>query len=110
MLKESEHIKVILERVLKEIGILEILDAIYTNTLGQTKPFLNLTELSEYLKLSKHSIYSLVSRGELPVYKRTRHLMFSRKEIDRWVLDKKYKVHSKKEIKSMASIQQLRAK
>jgi excisionase family DNA binding protein len=105
-----EQIGSILRRVLIDLGIPELLENIENNTLQNSKPFMNIDELSGYLKLSKHSIYSLVSRGELPVFKRTRHLMFSREEIDRWVLDKKYKVHSNKEVISMASIHQLKAK
>ena len=109
-MSHPEHIGEVLERVLIKYNIIEKLEAIHANTIKQSKPFLDINELSEYLNFSKHSIYSFVSKGELPVYKRTRHLMFSREEIDRWVLDKKYKVHSNKEVKSMASIQQLRAK
>jgi excisionase family DNA binding protein len=108
--KNVEQIGSILKRVLIDLGILELLENIHGNTIQNSKPFMNIDELSEYLKLSKHSIYSLVSRGELPVFKRTRHLMFSRSEIDNWILDKRYKIRSKKEVESMASMKLMNGK
>ena len=48
-MSEFEHISTILERVLEKNGILKLLESIHANTLKESKPFMNLDELSEYL-------------------------------------------------------------
>lgn len=47
----------------------------------QLEELLNITQAAEFLKLSVPTIYSKVSRGELPVMKRAKRLYFSQKEL-----------------------------
>ena len=50
----------------------------------QSKP-MNLTEVAEYLSVSKQCIYNLSSRGEIPHYKPNgKRLYFRKSEIDAW--------------------------
>ena len=45
---------------------------------------LTLTELQEYLKIPKPTLYSLAQRGDIPAAKVGRHWRFKRAEIKRW--------------------------
>jgi excisionase family DNA binding protein len=67
------------------------------------KPFLNLNEASDYLGLSKHSIYSYTSRGVIPHYKTGRKIYFSIEELNKWILNKENKIRSMDEIESLAA-------
>ena len=51
---------------------------------------LTLDELSEYLKVSKSSLYKLVQAGKVPGTKVGKHWRFRKETIDRW-LDEKEK-------------------
>jgi excisionase family DNA binding protein len=47
----------------------------------QKEKLLSIEEAAEFLNLKVPTIYSKVSRGELPVMKRSKRLYFSRKEL-----------------------------
>lgn len=47
----------------------------------QLERLLTITEASEFLNLTVPTIYSKVSKGELPVMKRSKRLYFSRSEL-----------------------------
>ena len=51
---------------------------------------------SQYLGLALSTIYTMTSRREIPHFKRGRHLMFKRSELDKWVEEGKRK--TKREI------------
>jgi excisionase family DNA binding protein len=98
-MSEFEHISTILKRVFEEYGILEKLEAIHANTLKESKPFFDISEVSAYLNISKHTIYSYCSLGVIPHFKTGKKLWFSREEIDSWVLNRQNKRKSNDEIK-----------
>ena len=58
---------------------------------AQKDAILTLDELSEYLKVSKSTLYKLVQKGEVPGNKVGKHWRFRRETIDCW-LDKKGKL------------------
>lgn len=62
----------------------------------QSKKLLNLEELSTYIGFAKGSIYNLVSRNEIPYYKRGSKIYFDREEIDTWI--RSFKVLSADEL------------
>jgi len=51
---------------------------------------MTLTELIDYLPIaySRGTIYQYVGKGKIPVYKRNKPLLFSKKQIDKWFNDK----------------------
>lgn len=49
---------------------------------SNTKPFLNVKETADYLNLAVPTIYSKVSRGELPFIKRGKKLYFSSSDLE----------------------------
>jgi excisionase family DNA binding protein len=49
---------------------------------------LTIEELSDYLKISKSSLYKLVQDGNLPGLKIGRHWRFQKAVIDQWMKDK----------------------
>ncbi len=51
----------------------------------QSENFLTIQEAAELLNLSVPTIYSKVSRGELPVMKRSKRLYFSRSELLKYI-------------------------
>jgi excisionase family DNA binding protein len=54
--------------------------------------FFSIDELSEYLKISKSSIYGFVHRKKIPYYKFSRSLNFKKTEIDLWINSKKTEI------------------
>ena len=83
-----------------------ILEKIHEVSLADNRsfrPFIDLEEATSYLNLSKHSIYSLTSRNEIPYYKRGRKIYFSIDELNNWVLQKENKIRSRDEIESLAA-------
>jgi len=53
------------------------------------KDLMNLSEVSEFLSLKKPTIYSKVSRGEIPYMKDKHRLYFSRKELTEFLKGKR---------------------
>ena len=54
-------------------------------TVPSTKPFLNVKETAEFLNLAVPTIYSKVSKGELPYKKRGKKLYFSVQELGEYI-------------------------
>jgi excisionase family DNA binding protein len=46
---------------------------------------LTIDELSDYLKISKSTLYKLVREGKIPCQKVGRHWRFRKEAIDRWL-------------------------
>ncbi len=46
---------------------------------------LTIDELSDYLKISKSTLYKLVREGKIPCQKIGRHWRFRKEAIDRWL-------------------------
>lgn len=51
----------------------------------QPDEVMSITELSEYLKVSRSTLYKLVQAGRVPGQKVGRHWRFRRETIDRWL-------------------------
>lgn len=49
--------------------------------------FLSVKELSDYLSISESLVRKLVKKGELPHNRLGAKILFSKSEIDRWLLD-----------------------
>ena len=58
-----------------------------------SEDLVSITQIAEFLHLSKATIYSKVSRRELPYYKLNKRLFFSKKEIKKLILENKGKTH-----------------
>jgi len=65
---------------------------------------LTIQEAAKFLNLSVPTIYSKVSRGELPVMKRTKRLYFSRKELLNYVKAGRKKTNTEIEAKANSYI------
>jgi len=48
---------------------------------------MNISQLSEYIKLDKQTIYGLTSNREIPFTKPTGKLLFIKSDIDKWLMD-----------------------
>jgi excisionase family DNA binding protein len=46
---------------------------------------MTISDLAEYLQVSKSSLYKLVQSGQIPGYKVGKHWRFRRLTIDRWL-------------------------
>lgn len=93
---------------ISEKRLLSRLDRIEKMVLLREKPFLSLAECSDYLGISRNTIYQLTSKQKIPHYKIGKRLMFKVSDVDLWVLDKKNKVYSMKEIDTKVSTDLLR--
>jgi excisionase family DNA binding protein len=58
--------------------------------------YLNLTEVADYLKMSKSTIYKWCGNGQIPYIKTGKLLLFKKDAIDSW-LDQ-YNVPSKEQV------------
>jgi len=47
--------------------------------------FLDITEAACFLKLKKSTLYQLVFKRQIPFYKRTKKLLFSKSDLIEWV-------------------------
>ena len=52
---------------------------------------LTIEDLSDYLKISKSTLYKLVREGSIPCQKIGRHWRFRKEAIDRWLEDSSVK-------------------
>lgn len=73
------------------------------NKESKKAPFISLAEASEYLGLSKATLYSYTHKKVLPFYKlRGRKIYFTRKDLDNFILNDLNLVKSKQQIESEA--------
>ena len=56
---------------------------------------MTIQELSEYLKVSKSTLYKLAQKGSLPGQKVGKHWRFHRDVIDRWLASRLDKIREK---------------
>lgn len=64
--------------------------------------FLNIQEAAEFLSLSVPTMYSKVSKGELPVMKRSKRLYFSSTELLKYIKDGRKKSNAEIEAEAEA--------
>lgn len=66
-----------------------------------TLPWLDIQQTADYLHLSTHTVYKLVSRGEIPFKKigngQKAKLIFARKKLDLWLIYGKTSGFTKRE-------------
>ena len=73
--------------------ILDKIDGLKDLLLKRKKPFLTIQETSEYLGISKNTLYGYTSKGILPFYKiRNRKLYFRISDLNRFVLSPENRV------------------
>ena len=78
--------------------ILEKLDKLKKILLKKEKPFLTIDEASEYIGLSKNTIYSYTSKNILKHYKlQGRKLYFRIQDLDNFILNEKNEILNAKE-------------
>lgn len=81
-----------------------ILKAVQNNnpTTDQPEQLLTIQEAAEFLSLTVPTIYSKVSKGELPVMKRSKRLYFSRTELLEYLKDGRKKSNAEIEAEAKA--------
>ncbi len=61
----------------------------YINTINLEQPpdagYMNLQTASEYLGISKSSMYQLIHKRSIPHYKPGKRILFSRTELNEWI-------------------------
>ena len=72
-------------------------------TTGQpdTEQLLNVKEAAAFLNLTPYTLYGMVSRGEIPVNKKGKKLMFLRSELIGWVKSGRKKTSSEIEAEAV---------
>ena len=80
-----------LKDVLQEI--IEPLVKNYFNKLQTVheKPFLNIDEAAALLDIARQTIYQMVSKRQIPFYKRSKRLYFKKSELIDWITDSREK-------------------
>lgn len=56
-----------------------------TSTTNENQSLMTVNDISEYLRISKTSVYRLVRERKIPVSRIGRHLRFRRGVIDEWL-------------------------
>ena len=69
---------------------------------NEAEKLLNIQEAAEFLNLTVPTIYSKVSKGELPVMKRSKRLYFSRTELLEYIKDGRKKSNAEIEAEAKA--------
>jgi len=77
----TEALKPVIQEVIKT----SVADAMRQYRPQEPEDLMTIPEASEFLRLAKPTIYSKVSRGELPYMKRKGKLYFSRRKLREWV-------------------------
>lgn len=88
-----------------ENSLRKILSVQKQETHPEPDPLLTIQQAAEFLKLSVPTIYSLVSRSEIPVSKKTKRLYFSRKELTDWIKTGRRKTISEVEAEADSFLQ-----
>jgi len=91
----------------KEVSELKQLLLQKSNQQNTTPPerLLNIQEAAEFLNLSVPTVYSKVSKGELPVMKRGKKLHFSNTELMQYLKDGRKKTYSEIETEAKDYLQ-----
>ena len=90
LLQGKSHTEVLADQILSQEKNEERLKALENVFLCQ-KEILNFDEASDYLKMSKSTLYKLTSKKEIPHYKPNRFIFFERAELDKWIRAAKIK-------------------
>ncbi len=78
---DSEQLSILVQNaVRKALG-----DKLNTSPHPEPDQLLTVHQAAEFLSLAPSTIYSMVSRAELPVSKRQKRLYFSKKDLTEWV-------------------------
>ena len=64
-----------------------------TSTTNEDSGFMTVKEVSEYLRVSRASIYRLVKERKIPVSRIGKHLRFRKRTIDEWLTHMEKKNH-----------------
>jgi len=62
-------------------------DAAAGNPAADSRPFMSVKQVAEYLNLNEKKVYALVNEGKIPGTKITGKWMFPRELVDRWILE-----------------------
>ena len=84
-----------------------------TNMNGPVKDeneWMNVKQIAEYLSLTVPTIYSKISRRELPYYKRGRRAYFKKKDIDDWILQARRKTVAEIEQEAIDTFKSMKRK
>ena len=64
-----------------------------TSTTNEDHGFMTVKEVSEYLRVSRASIYRLVKERKIPVSRIGKHFRFRKRTIDEWLTNMEKKNH-----------------
>ena len=80
-----EQMPAAMQLLLSEFASLKaLIQAKDTNT--DTDNFMNVSDASSYLQLAKPTIYAMLSRGDLPNFKRGKKVFFKKADLDTYLL------------------------
>lgn len=88
-----DQIPIMMNKIHDKLEHLEKLIARISATAEDKEELLNIEEASRLLNLSVPTIYSKVSRKEIPVNKQGKRLYFYRHELMKWIKSGRVKTH-----------------
>lgn len=78
------------EEELEQIVVRAVSTALGKSQSKASNEFLSIEEATQLVKLTKNTIYGMVSRREIPFYKRGKKLYFKASELSEWLNQKKF--------------------
>lgn len=103
-----EHIENRLNGI--ESLLLQVLEKDGKGEVENMKKIMSITEVADYLNLSRSCIYSYVNDKKIPFNKRGGKLYFFREELDNWVKDGRIKTDAELEQEAKNHINALKEK
>jgi excisionase family DNA binding protein len=79
-----EQVPAAVQLLLMEVASLKAL--LQTSQPAEPDNFMNVTDASNYLQLAKPTVYALLSRGDLPNFKRGKKVFFKKADLDTYLL------------------------
>lgn len=70
----------------------QVLEIMSKQGVEMERRFASITELSEYLNISRYTLYSWVSRKKIPHFKINGTLRFDMRDIEKWLKEKNVEV------------------
>jgi len=99
---DSEQLSNIIENSVRR-ALSENLKPVFETSVDEHK-LLTIKQAAEFLNLSVPTVYSKVSRGELPVMKRSKRLYFSKAELLDYIKGGRKKTNSEIESEALQSL------
>ena len=94
-----EQLPTAFTQLFNKVENIETLLKLSAEDLSPEEDFFTIQQTAEFIKLSVNTVYSLVSKNELPFCKKGKRLYFSKQELISWIRAGRNKTNSEMKLK-----------